>query len=120
SLNWNTNVMSTAVTGTLSPLTTVLPAKLSTVTWAFATGECGSEVWGGVQGAAMATANVQPYVSAGKKYILSTGGAAGMFTCGSDSGVTPFINRYNSSNLVGVDFDIEAQQSQAIIDSLVQ
>jgi hypothetical protein len=57
---------------------------------------------------------------AGVKYIISTGGAAGSFTCGSDSGMTTFINRWASSGLIGVDFDIEAGQSQAVIGALVQ
>lgn len=47
---------------------------------------------------------------AGKQYILSTGGAAGSFTCGSDAGFQSFIQKYLSANLVGVDFDIEAGQ----------
>ena len=119
SMNWNTNVISTAVTGTLSPLLTVTPAKLPMVTWAFATGECGSETWGGLAPAAVASANVQTFVSAGKKYVLSTGGAAGSFTCGSDAGFETFVNRYASSSLAGVDFDIEAGQSQATVDALV-
>jgi chitinase len=119
SMNWNTNVISTAVTGTLSPLLTVTPAKLQMVTWAFATGECGSETWGGLAPAAVASANVQTFVSAGKKYVLSTGGAAGSFTCGTDAGFETFVNRYASSSLAGVDFDIEAGQSQATVDALV-
>lgn len=119
-LNWNTNVLSTKVTGSLQPLLSVMPAKLNTVTWSFATGECGSENWGGVQGQALASANVQNFVNAGKTYILSTGGAAGSFTCGSDAGFNTFIQRYNSANLRGVDFDIEAGQSQAVINSLIQ
>lgn len=119
-LNWNTNVLSTKVTGTLQPLLSVMPAKINTVTWAFATGECGSENWGGVQGAALAAANVQNFVNAGKTYILSTGGAAGSFTCGSDAGFDTFIRRYYSANLRGVDFDIEAGQSQDVIANLVQ
>ena len=53
------------------------------------------------------------------KYIISTGGAAGSFTCGSDAGFETFINRYASSSLAGIDFDIEAGQSQADIDNLV-
>jgi hypothetical protein len=56
----------------------------------------------------------------GKFYIISTGGAAGTFTCGSDAGFTTFINRYNSSNLLGIDFDIEGGQSQDVINNLVQ
>jgi chitinase len=119
-LNWNTNVLSTKVTGTLQPLLGVMPAKLNTVTWSFATGECGSENWGGVQGQALASANVQNFVNAGKTYILSTGGAAGSFTCGSDAGFSTFIQRYYSANLRGVDFDIEAGQSQTVINSLIQ
>lgn len=47
---------------------------------------------------------------AGKQYILSTGGAAGSFTCSSDAGFQSFIQKYLSANLVGVDFDIEAGQ----------
>ena len=49
-MNWNTNVISTQVTGTLQGLLTVLPTNLRAVTWAFATGECGSENWGGLPG----------------------------------------------------------------------
>jgi chitinase len=119
SMNWNTNVISSAVTGTLSPVLTVTPAKLPMITWAFATGECGSENWGGLAPASVASANVQTFVSAGKKYILSTGGAAGSFTCGTDAGFETFVNRYASSSLAGIDFDIEAGQSQATIDALV-
>jgi hypothetical protein len=54
------------------------------------------------------------------KYILSTGGAAGSFSCGSDAGFATFINRWASSGLIGVDFDIEAGQSQAVITGLIQ
>jgi len=120
SMNWNTNVISTAVTGTMQGLLTVMPTNLGAVTWAFATGECGSENWGGLQANAVAAANVQSFVSMGKSYILSTGGAAGSFTCGSDAGFETFIQRYSSSRLAGVDFDIEAGQSQATINALVQ
>ncbi len=54
------------------------------------------------------------------KYILSTGGAAGSFTCGTDAGMSTFIERWACSGLIGVDFDIEAGQSQAVIGALVQ
>jgi len=119
SMNWNTNVISTAVTGTLSPVLGVKPAKLKMITWAFATGACGSENWGGLQAAAVASANVQNFVSAGTKYIVSTGGAAGSFTCANDTDFETFVNRYASSSLAGIDFDIEAGQSSADIDNLV-
>jgi hypothetical protein len=120
SMNWNTNVISTQVTGTMQGLLTVMPTNLKAVTWAFATGECGSEGWGGLQANAVVAANVQSFVSMGKSYMISTGGAAGSFTCGSDAGFETFIQRYNSSRLAGIDFDIEAGQSQATIASLVQ
>ena len=120
SMNWNTNVISSAVTGTLADVLTVMPTNLKTLTWAFATGECGSETWAGIQPAALVSANVQNFVSMGKFYVISTGGASGVFTCGSDSGFTTFINRYQSANLLGIDFDIEGGQSQDVITSLIQ
>jgi len=107
------------VTGTRQNLLQVMPANLSTVIWSFATGECGSENWAGVTPAQLVSANVQSFVSMGKKYVLSTGGANGVFTCGSDAGFTKFINTYMSPNLVGVDFDIEGGQSQADVTNLV-
>jgi chitinase len=119
-MNWNTNVISTSVSGAATPLATDLTAAGGkTITLAFATGECGSENWGGVQGAAMATANVSLLSGAGVDYILSTGGAAGSFTCGSDAGFATFVGRWASPNLIGVDFDIEAGQSQSVINDLV-
>jgi hypothetical protein len=119
-MNWNTNVISTNVSGTPSQLATDLAgAGGKTVTLAFATGECGTENWGGVQAAAMASANVSLFTQANVKYILSTGGAAGSFTCGSDAGMKTFIDRWASPNLIGIDFDIEAGQSQQVIGDLV-
>ena len=92
------------------------PGALS---WAFATGECGDEKWGEEQGAAIAAANVADFERAGVDYIVSTGGGGGMFTCASDAGMERFIARYDSKHLVGIDFDIEAEQSPAQIESLV-
>jgi chitinase len=118
-LNWNTNELSTKVTGSLQPVLSVMPSRQRTATWAFATGECGAENWAGVTPAALVAANVSKWVAAGKKYIISTGGAAGSFSCGSDAGFEKFLATYNSSSFIGVDFDIEAGQSQAVIDGLV-
>lgn len=120
SLNWNTNTISTNVTGSLKPIASALPTGTHTLTLAFANGECGSENWGGVAGNTLASVNVPLLSAANVNYILSTGGAAGVFTCGTDAGMTTFINRYASKNLVGIDFDIEGGQSQAVINSLVQ
>ncbi|WP_342120354.1 glycosyl hydrolase [Pseudoduganella sp. OTU4001] len=95
------------------------PLAAGTVlTWAFATGECGEEVWPGkVPGQAVAEANV---ASAANDYIISTGGQGGVFTCASDAGMERFVARYMSPRLVGFDFDIEAGQSAAQIASLMQ
>jgi len=120
SMNWNTNVISTKVTGTLTPLLNVMPDKVPAVTWAFATGECGQENWAGIKADALAAANVKNFTAANKNYVISTGGAAGAFTCSTPEGMRSFINRYASKNLVGVDFDIEAGQSAVAINSLVQ
>lgn len=93
------------------------PGALS---WAFATGECGDEKWGDVGGADIAAANVADFARAGVDYIISTGGGGGMFTCASDAGMERFIARYESKHLVGIDFDIEAEQTAAQIESLVR
>jgi hypothetical protein len=120
-MDWNHNVITTQVGGSATPLATDLPAVGGhAVTLAFAIGECGGENWGGVAGDAMATANVSLLSGAGVDYILSTGGADGSFTCGTDSGMETFIGRWASPHLIGVDFDIEAGQSQDVITALVQ
>ncbi|MBV8635189.1 MAG: glycosyl hydrolase, partial [Burkholderiaceae bacterium] len=97
-----------------------MPSKLQAVTWAFATGSCGSENWNGVSASSFASANVQSFVSAGKKYMVSTGGAGANFTCSSDTSFAKFIKTYYSANMLGVDFDIENTQSQTDVDNLVQ
>jgi hypothetical protein len=120
SLDWNSNVISTAVSGTMTALSAdVSGSELKTLTLAFATGECGSESWGGVGGAQLATANQAALDRAGIRYILSTGGAAGTFTCASDAGMEAFIARWAGPGLIGVDFDIEGGQTQPIIDDLI-
>jgi hypothetical protein len=119
-MNWNTNVISTNVSGTAKSLAADLPSPdKTTVTLAFATGECGSENWAGIAGDAMATANVSVLTSAGVDYIVSTGGAAGSFTCATDTGFATFLGRWASAHLVGVDFDIEAGQTSAVVGALV-
>jgi chitinase len=94
-----------------------------TMSWAFATGECGDERWDGSldgeSGQQIADANVAAFVEAGVDYIVSTGGQGGVFTCATDSGMERFVRRYLSKNLAGIDFDIEAGQSAQQIDSLI-
>jgi hypothetical protein len=118
-MNWNNNVISTDVTGSQQPLVNVMPSHNTAVTLAFATGTCGSESWAGVSGPSLASANMSSFVSSGKYYIISTGGANGVFTCPSTGGFLSFIKTYYTSNMLGVDFDIEGGQSQSDIDNLV-
>lgn len=89
------------------------------LTWAFATGECGDETWAGQAAQDVANANVPQFDAAGVDYIISTGGEGGIFTCASDAGMERFIARYASKHLVGFDFDIEAGQTPAQVQSLV-
>ncbi|MGA9667654.1 MAG: RICIN domain-containing protein [Terracidiphilus sp.] len=118
SANWNTGEQQSAVTGATEAVTSAMPTDNSTLTWAFATGNCGSESWGGISPAMEAT-NAQDFVNAGKYYIVSTGGSVSAFDCPSSSAFPAFIQTYYSANMLGVDFDIELGQSQAIIDDLI-
>lgn len=124
-MNWNTDQMQSAVEGTAIPvvgsgsLVSQYIPKLPAITVAFATGTCGSETWGGVSGASWAAENVPQLQNAGLKYVVSTGGEAGTFTCASAAGMESFIARYASPDLVGIDFDIEGGQSQSDIQNLV-
>ena len=114
-----TKLLSTEVLGKRQPVTEVLRPD-TTLTWGFANGECGAETLGGLDAAAVAAANVAAFNRAGIGYIVSTGGEAGVFTCGSDAGMEAFIARYASPRLVGIDFDIEGKQTPELIDALVQ
>jgi len=121
-----THVLGSSVTGIPQPLIKVLPTHLLLVNWAFATGECGSETWGGVTSFQLAEANAKIFANSSpvpKSFILSVGGPNGVFTCGSDAGFTTFVKTFgldrNISNLEGVDFDIEGGQSQTDIANLV-
>lgn len=124
-MNWNTNEMRTAVTGSPIPvvgsgsLVATREPNLGAITLAFASGECGSENWGGVPAASFASANIKPLSDAGLQYVVSTGGQAGTFTCGSPSGMAKFISTYYSPQMVGVDFDIEGGQTPTQISNLV-
>ena len=90
-----------------------------TLTWAFASGECGDEVWKTQAGREVAARNVAAFVKAGRPYIVSTGGAEHMFTCASAEGMERFVRRYDSKQLVGLDFDIEDKQSAEQVDALM-
>ncbi len=119
-----THVMQTSVSGYVVPQVNAMPGKNTTLTWAFASGDCGSESWDGLDGASFAAANVPAFVNAGKYYIVSSGGWGQQFKCTSDAGFSQFLQRYYSSSMLGVDFDIEGGSpvdwTQADVDNLVQ
>jgi chitinase len=124
-MNWNTDEMQSAVTGSDLPVvgsgslvSNYIP-ELPAITLAFASGTCGSETWGGVSGASWAAGNVPQLQAAGLNYVVSTGGEAGTFTCDSTAGMEAFIARYASPHLVGIDFDIEGGQTESQIQDLV-
>jgi hypothetical protein len=114
-----TKLLSTEVLGKRQPVTEVLRPG-ATLSWGFANGECGAETLSGLDGAAVAAANVAAFNRAGIGYIVSTGGEAGVFTCASDAGMEAFIARYASPRLVGIDFDIEGKQTPEMVDALVR
>jgi hypothetical protein len=115
----DTGVIATRVGGQVLPVVDVL-SRGSTLSWAFATGECGRETLGAMDAQKVADANVASFVRAGVDYIVSTGGEGAVFTCGSDAGMEAFIARYASPRLVGIDFDIESRQTPDIVDALVR
>jgi len=54
------------------------------------------------------------------RYTIATGGSDGIFTCDNQTGMDTFIQRYQSSHLVGFDFNIEANQTEVEIQKLVR
>ena len=96
------------------------PDGVKALTLAFATGECGAEHWDGFSGDSMVNATLAKLRRSNIDYVISTGGADGVFTCSSEQGMEKFIARYNSPQLVGFDFDIEAGQSEEVIANLVK
>lgn len=123
--NWNTGQAQTGVTGTVIPLVgtngffTSVEPNLKAITLAFATGECGSENWAGISTSEFIGANISALDTAGVDYIVSTGGAAGTFTCATPAAFASFIQEYLTPHMIGVDFDIEGGQTQADINNLV-
>ena len=95
-------------------------AGVKALTLAFATGECGAEHWDGLGADDMVKATLTKLRRNNIDYVISTGGADGVFTCSSEQGMEKFIARYNSPHLVGLDFDIEAGQSEEVIANLVK
>jgi len=92
---------------------------LKALTLAFASGECGKEHWDGLNAQKLAMANIPALQQAKLGYTISTGGANGTFTCDNEADMDTFIRRYQSSHLLGFDFDIESRQPPAVLESLV-
>jgi chitinase len=118
------DVISLAVPGGPVPVAangrSTLPPGVNTLTLAFATGECGSETWDGLEPSRITSGNVRAFDQAGIDFIVSTGGEAGSFTCTTDAGMEAFVAHYASARLIGFDFDIERGQSADVVASLVQ
>ncbi len=119
SIEHSAPVITTVLDGRSVPVVGVL-AQGTTLSWAFAVGECGTETLGALNAQKVAAANVPAFERAGIDYIISTGGEGGLFSCGTDAGMEAFIARYASPRLVGIDFDIEAKQTPEIVDALIQ
>jgi chitinase len=118
-MDWNTNIISSQVTGPKLSIFDSRPNGLDTITLAFATGECGSEIWGSIDPNIWIPANLKNFEQAGLNYIISTGGANGIFTCGTPEKFIEFIQRYWTSRLIGIDFDIEAGQTEQVLRDLI-
>ncbi|PJI84835.1 carbohydrate-binding protein [Luteimicrobium subarcticum] len=125
SMDWNTNTLRTNAGGSMQPLvgtnsffSNVAP-KMGSITLAFATGTCTNEGWAGVNAQSFIDANIGNLDKAGLNYIVSTGGAAGSFTCGSGADLQKFIARYATPHMIGLDFDIENGMSASDITNLV-
>lgn len=112
SLGWQADA------GRLGAPTWLAPARPGQVrVLAFATGVCGEERWGdGIDTDAFAAA----VRGLAHDYVVSTGGEAAGFACDDVQGWQRFLTRYLSPRLVGIDFDIERQQTPEQIDQLVQ
>jgi chitinase len=111
------------MTGATAPLiqTPAWAGPMAPVTlWAFAAGACGDERWGDFDTDRFARLNVAAFEQSGRDFIIATGGQADGFHCDSDRAMQRFVARYASPHLVGLDFDIERDQSPAQIEALVQ
>jgi hypothetical protein len=117
-------VASTQVGGNTRPLArdgrSSLPAGSQVLMLSFATGECGAERWGKLDAQKVADANIAAFRRAGLPYVIATGGEGGVFTCASAAGMQAFVARYDSPLLRGLDFDIEASQTEPQISDLVR
>lgn len=130
SFNWNTNVISTVVNGDSFPKPLLgddqTPSQLEpgnkVVSLAFATGRCNAELWGGIQGEVLASQNLPTFHQKHMGYVISTGGAAGSFTCDSSDQMQQFLNRYDyqSPEFKGLDFDIEGGYTQESLKKLMK
>ncbi|QDL55715.1 glycosyl hydrolase [Rhodoferax aquaticus] len=97
-----------------------VPAHVGAVTLAFAIGECGKEAWDGEVSRNSILATIDSLREANMGYIVSTGGADGVFFCDSVAGMDAFVQRYSSTHFIGLDFDIEAGQPDEMLAQLAR
>ncbi|WP_108651114.1 glycoside hydrolase family 18 protein [Dongshaea marina] len=116
----NDVVLGSQINGQLQYLSDALPKTVQTVTLGFATGPCGGENWAYIPAQQFADHDIYRLKQHNINYIVSTGGAAGTFTCNSQQGMQTFLERYDSANFVGLDFDIENGYNASNLHSLMQ
>ena len=89
---------------------------------AFATGECGQEIWNSdpENPVLLGKESIDMLNDAGIPYAISTGGAGRVFTCSSQSGADTFLNRYTGPLLQGLDFDIEIDMTPNQLSDLMK
>ncbi|QHC59503.1 carbohydrate-binding protein [Rathayibacter sp. VKM Ac-2760] len=120
-MDWNTNQLRTVHNGRIIPLVGADSWASRTgsraVTLGFATGAGDDPNWAGISATAFKR-SIDQLTAANVDYVLSTGGNAGVFTANAEQ-LDSFISRYASKNLIGVDFDIERQQTPEQIQELV-
>lgn len=115
------NTIRTRVTGASMSLVDSLPEGLNALTLAFATGTCVDEQWDGFTSTRKAVATIRELDKAGVYYVISTGGGGNkIFTCNDPADFLAFIKRYHTPHMLGVDFDVELSQDQAMVDNLVK
>lgn len=118
-MNWNNFELMTKVNHKSQDLLDALLPQNKMVTFAFTTGQCGAENWGGVKPADLKK-NIPEFVKKGIKYVISTGGAAGTFYCNSPEKMQEFVQNYASPSFAGIDFDIEGGYSPQQLQDLMK
>ena len=129
--DWNDNVISTNIVkndqgnfteGASTPIGKAFPKRNKAIKLSFLTGQCGDEEWAATsrKSQTIADANIKQFTDNNIDYIISAGGAAhSVLDCefrnqdGSlnlekaKNALKETVNRYESKNFAGIDYDIE-------------